>query len=447
MLQVPHRLLAALLLVLSACAGGSEPSIPIPTSAAPVPTISQAPTPTSTDRGAPSADELGGAGLETLAELTEAHSPRASASAEERAAAIYIAERFEELGYSAEIMPFTVELPRTDPPILQVDHPHAQPASSLDAWTLPLGNSGEGEATGILTAVGRGLPDEVVPASLTGRVALIERGMITFQEKVSRVADAGAVAAVIYNNRDGAFRGRLTGPSEIPAVAVSRERGEALLELMSSGNVEATVSVVFEELESANVVAELQGTDPDGGVVVLGGHYDTVPDVQGVNDNGSGIAALLTIARQASQGTYPFTLRLIAFGSEEIGLLGSQRYVDSLSQSELADIVAMFNFDALGTGDTLVMVATPWLGELFESVVGGGESRVQLRRSEGLRGATSDHAPFEAAGVSVAFIYANDLSRIHTPEDVLEHIDPRRIGEAASVAVATLDALAAQPRE
>ena len=295
---------------------------------------------------APSADDLGASGLEALAELTEAHSPRASASAEERAAAMYIAEQFKALGYTTEIVPFSVELPRTNPPVLQVDHPLAEPVGSLDAWTLPLENSGEGEATGVLRAVGKGLLDEVTPASLTGRVALIERGIITFQEKVSRVADAGAVAAVIYNNRDGAFSGRLTGPSEIPAVAVSRERGEALLELMSSGNVEATVSVVFETRESANVVAELKGADPDGSVVVLGGHYDTVPNVPGVNDNGSGIAVMLTIARQASQSTYPFTLRFIAFGSEEIGLLGSQRYVDSLSKSELADIVAMFNFDA-----------------------------------------------------------------------------------------------------
>ncbi len=440
-------MLAALLLPLAACVGGSEPSIPIPTSAAPAPTISAAPTSTASGMVAPSADDLGASGLEALAELTEAHSPRASASAEERAAAMYIAEQFKALGYTTEIVPFSVELPRTNPPVLQVDHPLAEPVGSLDAWTLPLENSGEGEATGVLRAVGKGLLDEVTPASLTGRVALIERGIITFQEKVSRVADAGAVAAVIYNNRDGAFSGRLTGPSEIPAVAVSRERGEALLELMSSGNVEATVSVVFETRESANVVAELKGADPDGGVVVLGGHYDTVPNVPGVNDNGSGIAVMLTIARQASQSTYPFTLRFIAFGSEEIGLLGSQRYVDSLSKSELADIVAMFNFDALGTGDTTVLVATPWLGELFESVAVGGESRVQLRRSEGLRGASSDHAPFAAAGISFAFVFANDLSRIHTPEDVLEHVDPRRIGEAVTLAIATLDALAAEPRE
>ncbi len=444
--RVPHRLLAALLLLMSSCVGGSVPSTtPTPAPAKPAPTIPAAPTPTAGDRVTPSAGELGMEGFETLSELTEAHSPRASASGEERAAATYIATQFEALGYSVEITPFSVELSRTDPPVLKVDHPLAQPVDSLDAWALPLENSGQGEATGVLTAVGKGLSHEVAPTSLAGRIALIERGTITFQEKVSRVADAGGVAAVIYNNRDGAFNGRLTGPSQIPAVAISRERGKALLGLLSSGNVEATVSVIFETRESANVVAELQGDDPEGGVVVLGGHYDTVPDVPGANDNGSGIAALLTIARQASLRTYPFSLRFIAFGSEEIALLGSQRYVDSLSLSELADIVAMFNFDALGTGDTLVMTATPWLGDLFESAASKGDSRVRLERRDGLLGASSDHAPFGAAGISFASIFASDLSRIHAPEDVLEHIDPLRIGEAATLAIATLDALAAPP--
>ena len=65
------------------------------------------------------------------------HSPRASASVQERAAAIYIAGQFEALGYSTEIIPFTVELPLTDPPVLQVDQPLAHPIGSLDAWTLP----------------------------------------------------------------------------------------------------------------------------------------------------------------------------------------------------------------------------------------------------------------------------------------------------------------------
>ena len=92
--------------------------------------------------------------------------------------------------------------------------------------------------------------------------------------------------------------------------------------------------------------------------MVLGGHYDTVPDVPGANDNGSGIATLLVIAREVSEISYPFTLRIIAFGSEELGLEGSRFYVDSLSPEEQKGTVAMLNFDALGSGEVLGVLGT-----------------------------------------------------------------------------------------
>ena len=84
--------------------------------------------------------------------------------------------------------------------------------------------------------------------------------------------------------------------------------------------------------------------------MILGGHYDTVPGVPGANDNGSGIAALMTIASEVSDRSYPFTLRFIGFGAEEIGLYGSRFHVESLSEDDLDGVIAMFNFDALGTG-------------------------------------------------------------------------------------------------
>jgi Zn-dependent M28 family amino/carboxypeptidase len=67
---------------------------------------------------------------------------------------------------------------------------------------------------------------------------------------------------------------------------------------------------------------------------------------------------------------------------------------------------------------------------------------VRLDPDLGLDGGSSDFAPFEAAGVPFVFFFADDFSRIHTAEDTLEHIDPLRIGEAAALGLATLDALA-----
>jgi aminopeptidase YwaD len=122
-----------------------------------------------------------------------------------------------------------------------------------------------------------------------GRVALIERGTITFESKVSRVAEAGAVAAIVFNNRDELFRGSLSTESAIPAVALSGEQGRALLSLLEGGEVMAKVTVGIRTLHSRNVVAVKRGP-PGDAQVVLGAHYDTVAGVPGANDNGSGTA-------------------------------------------------------------------------------------------------------------------------------------------------------------
>jgi aminopeptidase YwaD len=386
----------------------------------------------------PGLDELSEQGFRLLVEFTENHSPRTSATEQESAAALYISGLFSDLGYSSGLRPFTVDLVRTDPPVLQV-HSENHPTGRA----FPLTLSGEGEASGILASAGLASANDIEASSLASRVALIERGVNTFQDKVARAAEAEAVAAVIYNNRFGNFSGRLETRSGIPAISVSREMGKALLALMETGEVSVTVSVVIETSDSANVVADLPGSDPNAGIVILGGHYDTVAGVDGANDNGSGIAALLTVARHAYERSYPFALRFIAFGTEEEGLFGSRHFVDALSVEETRDIIAMLNFDALGSGDTAAIIATAWLGDLVGEL--GDEIGVPVRLDPdlGVDGGSSDFAPFEAAGVPFVFFFASDFSRIHTAEDTLEHVDPLRIGEAAALGLATLDALAA----
>ncbi len=457
---VTGALAAALFAAAAACSGTLDPVAPVsPEAPVASPTSIPASTPVTNEMGdpvegsgqragtsaltttqleLPSLQDLDEQGFDLLVQLTEKHSPRTSATEKERAAALYISGLFSDLGYSTGLRPFTVDLVRTDPPVLQV---HSENPPTGRAFPLTL--SGQGAASGVLTNVGGASANDIEAGSLEGRVALIERGVNTFEDKVARATEAGVVAAVIFNNRSGSFSGRLTTRSGIPAVSVSREMGEALLALMETGEVVVTISVVIEARDSANIVADLPGSDPKAGVVVLGGHYDTVAGVDGANDNGSGIAALLTLARHAAERSYPFTLRVIAFGTEEEGLHGSRNFVDALSADETRDIIAMLNFDALGSGDTAAMIATAWLGELVLELGDDLGVPIRLDPSLGLDGGSSDFAPFEAAGVPFVFFFADDFSRIHTAEDMLEHIDPLRIGEAAALGLATLDALAA----
>lgn len=149
----------------------------------------------------------------------------------------------------------------------------------------------------------------------------------------------------------------------------------------------------------------------------------------------------MTIAEEVADRAYPFTLRFILFGSEEVGLFGSQFYVDSLSEAERRDIIAMANFDALASGDvTAVFGSLDLTSKVLEY---GRESGIEVERQFGLGGGSSDHAPFREAGVPFVFFIADvDFSIINSPLDVLELIEPERLGVAAALGIGLLDSLA-----
>lgn len=378
------------------------------------------------------ASQLAGEAINFLGTFTRDVSPRASATEQERVAAEFLLARFEDIGYDTHLQPFEVESEEARVSIS---------ATKSGFRGLRISLSPFGEATGMLMDVGGALEDELPTGGLRGKIALIQRGTITFEEKVNRVTEAGAVAAIIYNNLPGSFRGTLSGQGSIPAIAVLRSTGEDLMGRMSAGEVQATVSVASVVRDSRNVIAEKPGTDPEGGVVVLGGHYDTVPNVPGANDNGSGIATLLAIAREVWDETYPFTLRFIAFGSEEIGLYGSRFYVDSLRSDELEDLIAMLNFDALGTGRVGRVLGD---SDLVKMVLSYGRANgIEVGRLQSLEeGTSSDHASFQDTGIPVLFFLADDFSRIHTAEDSLEFVQPELLGNLGALAVRLLDLLA-----
>ena len=126
--------------------------------------------------------------------------------------------------------------------------------------TIPFRQTGLGTVTGILKHVGLARAEDIPEVGLSGRIALIQRGEILFEEKVSRVIDAGAIAAVIYNNAPRNFAGVLKSKASIPAISISQDDGERLLGMMESINLTATVSLEMQTYHSRNVVAERPGS-------------------------------------------------------------------------------------------------------------------------------------------------------------------------------------------
>jgi hypothetical protein len=365
--------------------------------------------------------------------LSEALGPRESATEQERAAAEYLASQLEGFGYSVTLQPFTVQRLSRDKSGLVLVQPGPETVPEK-VEVAPLTGSAAADVSGVLVPVGLARGQDLPESRLEGKIALAKRGIITFEEKVNRVRSAGAAGIVIYNNRPGNFQGGLLSQGTIPAVAISQEEGERIEGLVSAGEVAVSLSVQTDNLSSRNVVAERPG--PSELVVVLGAHFDTVPGVSGANDNASGTAVVLTIAKELAREPVPFTLRFVAFGSEELGLLGSKHYVDSLSAAEQGRVKAMLNFDALANGARLGILGSSKLTGL--ALEQGAARQIDVRASAGLQGGGSDHSSFSDVGIPVLMFFAEDFSRIHTPEDTIDFVNPRLLGDATTLALAVL---------
>nr|WP_237399314.1 M28 family peptidase [Rathayibacter iranicus] len=192
----------------------------------------------------------------------------------------------------------------------------------------------------------------------TGKVALVSRGTCSFLEKSIAAGAAGASAILIYDNAPSdALNGTYGGQDEaaIPGVGLTQAEGQALLAALPA---EATLVVdqTTTEVETFNIVTETPGGDHDN-VVMLGAHLDSVPAGPGINDNGSGSATLLETAVQlAEAGGTTNAVRFAWWGAEEVGLVGSYTYVDSLTEEDAAKISTYMNFDMVASPNYVISV-------------------------------------------------------------------------------------------
>lgn len=188
----------------------------------------------------------------------------------------------------------------------------------------------------------------------SGNIALIQRGACSFQQKAENAAAAGAVGVIIFNqgnteDRTGLINATLgEGYSGgIPVFFATYNNGVTWAE--TDGLVLSMVADVLRETRTvANVITETRWGDPDN-VVMLGAHLDSVVEGPGINDNGSGSAALLELADLMQKARTHNKVRFAWWGAEEAGLVGSTQYVQNLSETQLERIKAYLNFDMIAS--------------------------------------------------------------------------------------------------
>jgi aminopeptidase YwaD len=355
---------------------------------------------------------------------------RPAGSDAESAAADYIADQLTSYGFNTVIDPFELQYY-----VEQVSHLEVlSPASTtLDAITLRL--SASGETSGGLLAAGIGRPEDFPPEGMAGRLALVQRGELTFSDKVANATAAGASAVIVYNNEQGAFQGDLESESAIPAVGVSREDGQRLLDLLDQGpvSVHLLVEESLRKATSRNVVAR----PPDGLCRrLVGAHYDSVEAGPGANDNASGVAALLETARVLASGDAREGVCFATFGAEEVGLIGSHHFVAELSMEERQTLEGMINLDMVGVGDQWWLFGSDGLvTELDAGAAALGLDPVPVQTSTR---SSSDQNSFLDAGITAVLLHRFDDPRYHTAEDQAQFVDPQLLQQATEMALLAL---------
>lgn len=379
----------------------------------------------------PSAEALGAEALRYVRVLSAELSPRDTESGGERRAAAFLEQEFQAAGLRVQQQGFSVAVIARSEPRLTVTAP-----APRDINAEPMIGSDEGVGQGTLAFGGLGKAADLPAGGLKGKVALFERGEIRFQEKGENAVRAGAVAVVVSNNAAGPLFGSLLSGVGIPVVGISRDDGQSLKDLLAQGEVVVRVAIKRVQLPSANVIAELPA-DNKGGIVIIGGHYDTIRGVPGANDNGSGTAVLLTLAKEIAGKHYPFTVRLVGFGAEELGLWGSRKYVESLPAEERKRIQAVINLDVVGAQVLLGVLGDATLAQDLRSQA----SSMGLSLGAVSGDVSSDHLSFNREGIPAVILTTPDFSVIHTPEDTVDRLEPLRLGQTAALVMRYLEAL------
>jgi Zn-dependent M28 family amino/carboxypeptidase len=266
-----------------------------------------------------------------------------------------------------------------------------------------------GEVTGPVAVLDEsGCEAEHFDGVADGSLVMTTVGGCFRRDQAINAAGAGASALIVgYPDRGPGeiFRPTLIDPGavEIPVVSVPAEAVAALT--ATTEDVHLSVETEMEPATLRNVIAQL-GDGPE--VVMLGAHLDSVFDGPGLNDNGSGVAALLEIARGVSETGVPegTAIRVGLWGGEELGTIGSRAYVETMDEEP----VAYLNLDMAGSlaGANLVY-AEDGAPEGSRRITAAYEGWFADRGEPSERvdiGGSSDHFGFAEAGIPIGGLFA-----------------------------------------
>lgn len=276
----------------------------------------------------------------------------------------YVKQTLERAGYQVRLQafPFSAFYPQGPGQLQAVAPTPAQYEWEVDFTYLSQTEAGDVTAAAVPVDIAlgdgntstSGCEAEDFAGFPAGAIALLQRGACDFATKAQNAADAGATGVVLFNQGDTEDRKGLISATlgdayagGIPVLFATYEVGVALAQT-ADVQVRVVTDVTRKRTETHNLIAETRHGNP-GNVVMAGAHLDSVYEGAGINDNGSGSAALLELALQLSKARPTNRLRFAWWGAEESGLVGSTYYVSQLPAEEKAKIKAYLNFDMIAS--------------------------------------------------------------------------------------------------
>ncbi|WP_347354771.1 M28 family peptidase [Intrasporangium sp.] len=195
---------------------------------------------------------------------------------------------------------------------------------------------------------------------------------------------------------------------------------------------------------TTNLVADPPGFDPAAPHLVVGAHLDTVPQAPGAEDNASGVAVLIGLARVLTREPAALPVQLVAFGGEEARggngtryAFGSRYFVKSLTPGERRAIRGMVALDRVGVPAASVPVCAGLRSPALAAAIRSAARRAGVA-THACRDKASDHVSFEAAGIPVARLGKVPYAAYHSSRDTVGVVHAAQLGRTAAVVLAWL---------
>ncbi|WP_018156141.1 M20/M25/M40 family metallo-hydrolase [Demetria terragena] len=347
-----------------------------------------------------------GRALDQLFHLTEDIGQRYAGTPGEVQAAKYLERRLEKLGLDVETPSFSVP----DVNLGKIISPALDSHLCWDcrsATGAPTGAEARGRLTQAYTVVAD------LPAKLNNRIVLVNNGTAV-KDVVAAAQERRARAVIVLATpatpprQSGPPSLSLTTPSTIPVLTVGQVQSKDLQRIAANERTISIETVAHKVITSRNVIATSPGSGPKRArkKVMISAHYDSVIGARGANDDGSGTVLTLELARVLHKMPHFHDLQFALWGAEEIGLVGSRDYVDSLNQNDRDNIAGVFQNDMVGTSweeaeKYWVLSYDGKANPVNEQVLAAGKRLGYAKRmSDVTERGSSDHQSFQEVGVA-----------------------------------------------